>query len=113
MCSQFYDSVLDNLKDHMVTSDLDVTILDPYDPNIHLINTETDQARPLVRALSIEVSRDKLGFVVTPNGNGATEEAGWPNEIEAADVIGCVPNERVPAVVWSPNAGGCTGVSKP
>ena len=49
MCSQFYNNVINNLNECVVTTDLDISIPDPFDPDKHLDNEEMDQARPSIR----------------------------------------------------------------
>ncbi|CAO1433220.1 unnamed protein product [Diamesa hyperborea] len=49
MCSQFFSSVINNLNDCIVTTDLDISIPDGYDPDKYLSNEEREQAGPSTR----------------------------------------------------------------
>lgn len=53
MCSQFYSSVINNLNECIVTTDLDVSISESYDPDRFLGNTEGNQAGPSLRSSRI------------------------------------------------------------
>lgn len=49
MCSQFFSSVITNLNECIVTTDLEMSIPDAYDPDKYLGNEEGEEAGPSSR----------------------------------------------------------------
>lgn len=50
MCSQFYSSVINNLNECILTTNLDVSISETNDPDRFLSKTEREQAGPSLRS---------------------------------------------------------------